>query len=175
MEDEDMPDAPESPPEEEQAPEESDQASLESTPALPQKKQEPELEPESSVSETRPTGQRRRGRRQVMKKKVSRDAEGYLGKFISRSTSFRCPLSIIKKLTRLLFPPQSPRRNQYGNPFQKTSPNPRKENRCHLHLQNRQRVVPNPVRVVSCRSLVRNSLLHGMLLCMYERKGNKPS
>ncbi|KMQ45540.1 hypothetical protein A7D00_5397 [Trichophyton violaceum] len=78
MEDEDMPDAPESPPEEEQAPEESDQASLESTPALPQKKQEPELEPESSVSETRPTGQRRRGRRQVMKKKVSRDAEGYL-------------------------------------------------------------------------------------------------
>ncbi|EZF33712.1 hypothetical protein H109_02897 [Trichophyton interdigitale MR816] len=77
MEDEDMPDAPESPPEEEEAPEESDQASLASTPAPPQK-QEPEPEPESSVSDKRPTGQRRRGRRQVMKKKVSRDAEGYL-------------------------------------------------------------------------------------------------
>lgn len=80
MEDEDMPDAPESPPEEEEAPEESDQASLASTPAPPQK-QEPEPEPGSSVSDKRPTGQRRRGRRQVMKKKVSRDAEGYLGKF----------------------------------------------------------------------------------------------
>ncbi|EFR04766.1 hypothetical protein MGYG_07773 [Nannizzia gypsea CBS 118893] len=78
MEDEDMPDASESPPEEEEAQEESDKASPASTPAPPQKKQELEPEPESNTSEKRSTGQRRRGRRQVMKKKVSRDAEGYL-------------------------------------------------------------------------------------------------
>ncbi|KAK2877209.1 hypothetical protein FQN49_001333 [Arthroderma sp. PD_2] len=77
MEDEDMPDAPESSPEE-PTPMESDNASSASTPAPSQKKPEPEPEPDSSVPEKPSTGQRRRGRRQVMKKKVSKDAEGYL-------------------------------------------------------------------------------------------------
>ncbi|KAM5444188.1 CDC27 protein [Microsporum ferrugineum] len=76
MEDDDMPDAPESPSKEE-TPVESDKAPLTPTPA-PSQKQETEPEPESSVPEKPSTGQRRRGRRQVMKKKVSKDAEGYL-------------------------------------------------------------------------------------------------
>ncbi|EEQ31056.1 conserved hypothetical protein [Microsporum canis CBS 113480] len=71
-----MEDAPESPSKEE-TPVESDKAPLTPTPA-PSQKQETEPEPESSVPEKPSTGQRRRGRRQVMKKKVSKDAEGYL-------------------------------------------------------------------------------------------------
>lgn len=126
MEDEDMPDAPESPPEGEEAPEESDKASLASTPALPQKKQEPELEPESSVSETRPAGQRRRGRRQVMKKKVSRDAEGYLGKFISRLTSFRYPLSIIKIADKITVSPAVTKEEPVWESFSEDESEPQK-------------------------------------------------
>ncbi|KAF3483315.1 uncharacterized protein GIQ15_02639 [Arthroderma uncinatum] len=77
LQDEDMPDAPESP-SEEPTPAESEKASPVSTSATSQKKPEPEPEPESSVPEKPSTGQRRRGRRQVTKKKVSKDAEGYL-------------------------------------------------------------------------------------------------
>lgn len=139
-EDEDMPDAPDTPAEP------AETAAGEPAPEEPKPVEKPEPKQELK-EEVSVQGGRRRGKRQVMKKKTVKDEEGYLGMHPDV-----CPV-VQSRLT--ISPQQSPWRSQSGSRSRRMSLRRRPRRSRHLAGHPRVKAVRRMGRVASCLSLRR--------------------